>query len=135
MNAEYETTSNAEYTVFASSKPAAEVMYLLLENGHPFQVLLGSWRGNREVSYIVKGDMQATLERLGLLKGEETILLLGAIDGLSRRYAKIVELEDNSVVNAGYLVHTSKEVAMEQEGWSYSPIEQAFFTITPDEAE
>ena len=69
---------NTDVMVFASNTAVHEVMYVLLNNNIPFKVMLGMYKGEREVSFTVPREHLETIVNLGLLDGQESILVLGA---------------------------------------------------------
>lgn len=122
-----------QYVVFASNAtPVHEVMYFLLDNNIDFQVLLGSYKGERETSYIIPYDRLEEVMHSGLLNEEESILILGAMNGLGRRPATLHLLTTNEVFPIGQLVAAARSEAEPQEGWSYNPTAKQFFTIVSE---
>lgn len=108
-------------------------MYFLLDNNIDYQVLLSSYKGEKETSYIIPYDRIEDVMKAGLLDSEESTLILGAMDGLGRRKAHLHMLEPNEIIPIGYLKATARLEAESGEGWSYNPTAKQFFTIVEEE--
>lgn len=126
-------TGNQEFAIFAAQPhPTEQVMKTLATQGIRFQVLLGSWKGEAEVSYMVQAEALPFIEANGFLDEQETVLILGAIDSTGRRPALMVTLVDEGESlgeNLGYLTECTKQEAMSSEAYTYNPHIDKFFII------
>ena len=123
-----------EYCIFAAQPHEPhDVMYFLIDNNIPFQIILGSYKGQRETSYCIPHDRLPDVIGSGLVDDQESILILGAVNGLGERPASLLMSNADEPVPYGTLVEAPRSEAEASEGWSYSIMAQAWFIIKPIE--
>ncbi len=119
---------NPEAVIFASGWAPAQVMYFLLDNNIPHKVLLGSWEGTLEVSYLVPFDQYRNVVLGEITVGETCVLFLSKTTGLNYRHA-VLRYDDGEEIPAGKFRPASKFEAESQSGWTYDPQTQSYYVI------
>lgn len=120
---------NNQHVIFAAQPYLPEtVMGYLLDNLIPFKVLLGRYKGENETSFIIEHSNLDRVKQAGFLNQQESILILSAA-GSGPRTAKIVYLKDEAEMSAGLFVPITKQEADAEDGWTYEPFSNTFFTI------
>jgi len=111
----------------------------LFGHGIGFKPLLGSYKGKTEQSYITNYENLSHLFAIGVLKGQESILVLGPCNSLDGRPASLMYLnpEGNALIkrqDLGLFRSVSKTAAMAQDGWTYDPSNGGdyYICIDPD---
>ena len=91
--------------------------------------LVGCYKGTRERSYICNATHFAALQIGRVLYGEESVLVLGPINGAGgTRPATLHFLDAECIpVSLGYFVEVSREEAQREEAWTYDPDSGKFY--------
>lgn len=114
-----------------------------LGEGLRFKALEGSWRGQKEPSFIVEDTNENRLRIAYWTKGQEAILCLGKAyrtgpDGLGRLFGNreaILDFLDGdgySVTRrepAGLWQPASRNQALAQESWTFDPTENQYYIV------
>ena len=115
-----------EYVIFASDRTFHEVVSYMQPLGINYKVLFGFYKGEYEVSYMVrKADYNIYLQFL--TDTQECIMLVGPCDARDRRPATLLWFSDGIFEDIGKIRSVSHEVAMESDAWSYDPQMHQFF--------
>lgn len=123
-------TAPFDKLIFASDREVHEVMYFLANNDLQFKVLLGSYKGQRETSFIVEAEAYVLLREAGLLDEQESILFVGQlIPGQRGRSAHMLDLDTLEFTLLGNLVPVPRIIAERADGYSYDPTGDHWFTI------
>lgn len=131
------TRENARFLIF-SAHPHFEphaIMSLLVDNEVAFKVMLGSYNGEREVSFLVPIEAYDLIDQAGFLYGQESILLLGEpvqSEVGAGRMATVRLLETGSEMQAGlfHAVDRSEALSPEVSGWTYDPFGSVYYIIS-----
>ena len=126
--------------IFSSNAPAHRVMEELMKYDIKFDVVLGSYKGIKETSYITELESWDKVSKSGLFDDQESILLLTdsepvAPEGLPvviNTMASLQYLKDNTVEDIGVVISTTKEKALAEEGFSYIPSQGRYLIIVPN---
>lgn len=133
MNTVNLNQADYEYVIFAAQpNPPEKTMQFLLDNNIDFQVILGSYKGEPETSFCIPFNRFADVGLSGLIDEQESVLFLGPIaqhDG--SRPAYFLYSEATEPVSVGNLVQVDRSTAEASDGYSYSLMAKAFFTIVP----
>lgn len=143
------------YTIF-SVLDNTEVGYAMFKSWAvdakiAFKPLMGQYRGQSEISFIINSENLARVADAGFLKGQESVLSLGTMDSQDRRAAKLIFLNEHgwpaddgegpawadhrAEKDLGVLVSVSREEALNnwEQGWTYDPDQKEYFiTIDPN---
>lgn len=109
-----------QFIVFASSYKKETVEDILKTEGISFKNLEGCYKGQTEDSYIVCASHFAVLNKSGLLKDEESILLLGT-ETKEGRHAQLLFMQSFERVALGFLKAVSKDEALASDAYTYRP--------------
>ena len=129
--------TSGTHMIFSSVKnPAEVVMTKLVEAKIAFKVLLGSYKTQRETSYLIGAEHLETIFASGLIEDEESILVLGNAQKNNKREAFLVfNTQDDSgnsgIQHLGLLDVLSHEEAATADAWSYDPTLGVYFGIRP----
>lgn len=126
--------SNLEqFVIFAADNDKGSILtYALRNHGIGFKQLDGSYKGERETSYIVNARNWERIRSFWLIEGQESILHLGPFLNGGREatlyYAEPViaslDVRDEPI---GTFRQTTKEYALKQDAWTFDPSEAAYF--------
>lgn len=123
-------TENNEFVVFAVQPHEPHtVMNFMADQGIPFQVLLGSYKGQLETSFIIPHIRLEAMAVSGYVDEQESILILGAVNQNGTRPARIRFLETGEELDLGSLTRVTKEEALTNDGWTFNPMINSYFTI------
>lgn len=114
-----------KYVIMAANGSEKEFAQLLNNNNFQYEMLLGVYKGFKELSFKIRvvGPVD-----IGFLKyhakryAQESILLLDA-----HNQARLVFLADNRVTVLGLFQRVSREIAETYEAYSYSFNTQEYF--------
>jgi hypothetical protein len=128
-----------EVVIFAAQPHQPEdVMHFLASNNIRFKTLLGSYKGTREVSFLVSRDRFDDVMSQGFLDQQESILVLKGTNAHDQRIAEIVYLNANEeqpegvlAEEVGIFVEATREEAEAQDGYSFDPSNEKFYIIKP----
>lgn len=129
------------YIIFAVSDDIAvnkAFMGYCAGKGISIKPLLGSYKGKTEQSYIANYKALGALLNSGWLKGQESILVLGACNARDQRPASLHYLtragDDLKPLadDLGLFQSVSRGEALAQEAWTYDPdLKEYFICIDP----
>ena len=101
----------------------------LINKGISLKELEGSYKGNKELSFIVSQDHMEDVQALAKYHNQESIMLLKShkhgLYKASLHYLKELLHED-----IGYLRQVTKEIALQQDCYSYDKTQDAYFICT-----
>jgi hypothetical protein len=112
-----------QYMIFASDLPAEDTINLLNKHLVPFLSVNGRYKGMNEQSYIVPAGYK--VRSLGILDKQESVLLLGALQG-NARPARL-QYSDGRVQELGAFMEVTKEEAIAQD--AYTEKNGAYFIV------
>ncbi len=117
-----------------------EVRSVFSKENINYKELQGCYKGVEEVSYIVNLEHLRTIKALAMVNNQESILLvLPHFKGLSKAYLLTQEqgysVTDKGSQFIGYLCGVSKEIAIQQEAYSYRKDLDQYFIVTPNDTD
>lgn len=122
----------AQKTVIFATQPTPpeHAMSQMAALGIRYKVLLGSYKGVLEVSFLVTdADFEKVLS-LGLVDSQESVLILHPASTPSEREAEILFLNnDNGSTMIGFFKAAPEHVAIAQDGYTYDPANQQYYII------
>lgn len=131
---------NTQFAIFSSHTPPEDVMYFMAEHNVPYQILLGSYKGQREVSYMVPYnylDMMVDANLTGVNDGQESYLHLkearnNGREAIIKYFRPNEDGADELLI--GTLRNVGKEEALQHESWSFNPLTKSWFVVIAPEA-
>ena len=129
----YKRTS-AELVIFATQPiPVEETMRLLSEAKVPFKVMLGSYKGEYETSFITPFQYLLQVIELGLLDEQECIMTLSNMQQNGKRLADLVynvhdENGQPTVDGLGFFGPINEEGL--PDAWTFDPNSGLYFGTT-----
>ena len=111
----------------------------LFGHGIGFKPLLGAYKGQTEQSYIVNYERLQHLFNIGVLAGQESILVLGPCNSKDERIATLAFLDPLGLniiktEKLGVFRSVSKDKAMAQDAWTYDPSTGEYYICVDPEA-
>lgn len=115
----------SEFIVFASDQTTAKTMSRLVAEGISFKVLLGSYKGEKETSFMI--TIKDVSPIVGLIKDQESILSLSNRQKDGSREAQLVFVNTGESKSIGMFNEITEEQANSQDSWSFDPTLNQYF--------
>lgn len=129
--------TSGTHVIFASvGTPTEAVMSYLAAQKIQFKVLLGSYKAQRETSFLIGIQYLEKLFASGLIQNEESILVTGNAQKTGVREAFLVfneldETGNSPIVHLGFLDVLKDSEVESVDAWSFDPTQSLYFGIRP----
>ena len=122
------TSIASEYLVFASNEQETHtVMHLLSEKDIAFKVLLGSYKGTLETSFLIHKSYFKDIKEL--VKNEESILSLSNLQKGGVREGSLIFIKTGQTTSLGIFEEITKEEANDLEAWSFDCKDNKYYGV------
>lgn len=126
---------NQNSFVIFSSHNLLNAMSAMALTAIPFKVLLGSYKGEQEQSFMTGLEHLPAIESAGIIKGQESILILEAETPKGRpAYLRYVDGSAQDDVSLGYFIAVPQSEAIKADGWTFDPVSGEYFTTRQEES-
>lgn len=119
------TSLGATHIILSSHRPVHDSMSYMSNDNMIFDVVLGSYKGETETSFITTSDNLEDIQEL--IEGQESLLLLSNPQKDGSREMNLLFVESNDHDFIGMMVELTSEDALATDAWSYLPSINAYF--------
>lgn len=139
----YDSTRFEPFVILAVTQPTqdakeqgtrnAEFALWLIANGIPHKQLIGCYKGQKEISFLIRRDdfQDNPVGLRAWLDGQESILVLSAQEPHRRgqRTAHLTYLANGAKEELGYWTAVSRTDALTQDAWTYDPAFEQYYVV------
>lgn len=123
----------SEWALFSTDQSPVnidELDRLLKDRVVAHKKLLGSYKGVKEISYLVKAGQVEDIIALGYLQGQESYLLLDPCNARGLRKTWLVQVSTGERTELDYFGSYSSTIP-ENEDYTFDPVTGCVYTIRP----